>query len=130
MTHYHGGTDWQEGGGEGPDPRIFSEIDEEMNRADAKFGPQYELPWGTGGVIFPSYRNTARKQCQDAAESGTCSWQLILQEEVYEAFAETEPELLRAELLQVAAVAVRWIDAIDALSGESLTTRDEGRNTG
>ena len=20
MTHYHGGTDWQEGGGEGPEP--------------------------------------------------------------------------------------------------------------
>lgn len=22
MTHYHGGTDWQEGGGEGPEPHL------------------------------------------------------------------------------------------------------------
>jgi NTP pyrophosphatase (non-canonical NTP hydrolase) len=33
------------------------------------------------------------------------SWYTILMEEVYEAFAETEPEKQREEMIQVAAVA-------------------------
>ena len=33
--------------------------------------------------------------------------------ELSEALAETDPTRLRAELLQVAAVAVRWVTAID-----------------
>jgi hypothetical protein len=38
---------------------------------------------------------------------------LILREEVYEAFAEEDPAALRTELIQVAAVAATWVDAID-----------------
>ncbi|HYF53037.1 MAG TPA: hypothetical protein VEA41_02135 [Salinarimonas sp.] len=37
----------------------------------------------------------------------------ILAEEVAEALAESDPMLLRAELVQVAAVAVQWVEAID-----------------
>ena len=42
------------------------------------------------------------------------SWALVLLEEVLEAMHEDDVERLRAELVQVAAVAVRWIGAIDA----------------
>jgi hypothetical protein len=38
---------------------------------------------------------------------------LVLLEEVLEALEEDNEERLRAELVQVAAVAVRWIGAID-----------------
>lgn len=40
-------------------------------------------------------------------------WLHILREEVAEAFAETDPVALRGELVQVAAVAVAWAEAID-----------------
>jgi hypothetical protein len=41
------------------------------------------------------------------------TWRDILLEEVYEAFAETDSDRLREELIQVAAVALSWVDAID-----------------
>ncbi len=40
-------------------------------------------------------------------------WTGVLLEEVYEALAESDPAKLRTELVQVAAVAVAWIEAID-----------------
>lgn len=43
-------------------------------------------------------------------------WSLILLEEVYEALAESDPAKLRAELIQVAAVAASWIENIDRRS--------------
>jgi hypothetical protein len=45
----------------------------------------------------------------------------ILMEEVAEAFAEMDPIALRTELIQVAAVAVQWVEAIDrrAVLGET-----------
>ena len=41
------------------------------------------------------------------------NWRDILLEEVFEAFAETDPAELRDELIQVAAVAASWVEAID-----------------
>jgi len=42
------------------------------------------------------------------------TWEMILLEEVWEALAETDPVKLRAELIQVAAVAVAWVEDIDS----------------
>lgn len=44
---------------------------------------------------------------------GTVTWWHILREEVFEAAAEGDPAKLRAELVQVATVAVKMIDALD-----------------
>lgn len=41
------------------------------------------------------------------------AWDGVLLEEVYEALAEPDPERLRAELVQVAAVCAAWISDID-----------------
>jgi len=41
------------------------------------------------------------------------TWADVLLEEVYEALAEENPDKLRAELIQVAASAMKWIEAID-----------------
>ncbi|MEY9934267.1 hypothetical protein ABH926_008932 [Catenulispora sp. GP43] len=38
----------------------------------------------------------------------------MLLEEVYEALAEVDPAALRAELVQVAAVAAAWVEDIDS----------------
>ena len=50
---------------------------------------------------------------QNHADGATASGTASCWEEVFEAFAEDDPKLLRAELVQVAAVALQWADAID-----------------
>jgi hypothetical protein len=44
---------------------------------------------------------------------GTITWRDILHEEILEVFAEKDPAKIRAELVQVCAVAAQWISAID-----------------
>lgn len=46
-------------------------------------------------------------------KAGRGTWRDILAEEFNEALAESDPDRLRAELVQVAAVAVNWVEAID-----------------
>lgn len=92
--------------------QILAEIAAERERQDAKWGEQNH-PDGTGGTFAHDAVNYARRQCKEAAQSGTITWNLILQEEMWEAFAESDPIKLRAELVQCAAVAVAWIEAID-----------------
>ncbi|TIH26025.1 NUDIX hydrolase, partial [Subtercola vilae] len=46
-------------------------------------------------------------------------WQDILLEEVFEAFAESDTSKLRTELIQVAAVAQQWVEAIDRRTPEA-----------
>lgn len=45
--------------------------------------------------------------------SGTHNWRHILSEEVAEAMASSTKEHLEEELIQVAAVCMTWIDALD-----------------
>lgn len=93
---------------------ILDDLIAETVRADEKFGRQYDLPDGTGmGLADLTEANYRRRVTQMLANAGTVDWRAILHEEVAEAFAESEPDRLRAELLQVAAVALRWVDAID-----------------
>ncbi len=57
--------------------------------------------------------NGARAHAERAAKGGYLTWAHILTEEFYEAMAEEDQARLRAELIQVAAVAVAWIEQID-----------------
>lgn len=58
--------------------------------------------------------DAARMHCQDAFRRGTGSYAHVLIEEVAEAIEDAhDPVKLRAELVQVAAVAMKWIEAID-----------------
>lgn len=91
---------------------IAREIDEERARQDTKFGEQNH-PDGTGSLEQRKVADLARDWCNDAFGSGYGTWSDVLAEEVAEANAERDPVKLRAELLQVAAVAVAWIQAID-----------------
>ena len=90
---------------------ILHEIDRERERQDKKWGVQNH-PDGTSFVGYAYARNQFRALCDYAHERGKQTWLNILQEEVYEAFAEEDPEKLEEELIQVAAVAVSWIEAI------------------
>lgn len=99
---------------------VLDEVAAERARQDVKWGEQSH-PDGTG--VFPRAdrraADEARRECQMLAAGGFCTWRAILAEEVAEAFAETDPAKLRAELVQVAAVAVQWVQAIDRREAQS-----------
>jgi hypothetical protein len=100
-----------------PGVRAFAEeVDAERQRQLAKFGDQHH-PDGTGLPVYQHSANRYRDHADRAAASGVLAWRDVLQEEVYEALAESDPDRLRAELIQVAAVAVAWVEAIDRRSG-------------
>lgn len=94
---------------------ILDEISQERDRQLAKWGEQRH-PDDTGGATLEYGAHLARVTCQAAAKhvAGGPGWRLILSEEVAEAFAETDRMKLRDELIQVAAVAVAWIEDIQS----------------
>lgn len=92
--------------------QILNEVEQERLRQDAKWGEQNH-PDGTGAQGHKDYASAARYACEAAFRGKRGDWLHILNEEVAEAFAESDPAKLRAELIQVAAVAVAWIEAID-----------------
>lgn len=108
--------------------RIIVEIAGEVARSTAKHGDQNDVPLGTGrnvpALAFAGDDQTAENLAQQAKYwtgdhsksqgDGTVTWRDILTEEVFEAYAEDDPIAVRAELVQVAAVAVKMIAAIDA----------------
>ena len=95
---------------------VQREVMQERDRQDAKWGQQNH-PDGSGDEPGSRLRalqaDHAREVCQKHAAEGTVTWLDILREELAEAFAESDPAKLRAELIQVAAVAVAWVEAID-----------------
>lgn len=93
---------------------VLAEVAAERARQDAKWGEQNH-PDGTArnGRSDRELADVSRRLCQSAAAAGMVTWRDILDEEMREAFAEDDPAKLRAELVQVAAVAVAWIEAID-----------------
>lgn len=91
---------------------ILDEIKAERRRQDAKWGEQNH-PDGTGGLGRRQDAEKARAECQRQFAEKTGTWVDILDEEVAEAYAECDPVKLRAELVQVGAVVVAWIEAID-----------------
>lgn len=93
---------------------IQAEVLAEIQHAWTKFGNQFDVPNGTGYAWQKHEAELSRMACQSAFSTGDGTWHAILHEEVAEAFAESDPARLRAELIQVAAVALRWIDAIDS----------------
>lgn len=96
--------------------RVLAEVRDERERQHAKWGEQ-NPPDGTGPQrrqdIFALDPDLAKGRCAVAFQEGRGTWAHILAEEVAEALVESDPAKLRAELVQVAAVAVQWIEAID-----------------
>jgi hypothetical protein len=111
---------------------VIAHIADERMRQDEKWGEQNH-PDGTGpDVPMPStwlnmrqMAERAHEACQTKADRGDVSWRDILLEEVYEALAERNPASLRAELLQVAAVAANWAEAIDRRTAPAPAVDDD-----
>ncbi|GAB2922851.1 hypothetical protein ACFMQL_30180 [Nonomuraea fastidiosa] len=92
--------------------RVLAEVRDERVAQDERWGMQV-LPDGTGGHGTVAAADAARDETETAARAGGLTWRHILAEEVMEAFAEEDPQRLRRELIQVAAVAVKWVQALD-----------------
>lgn len=97
----------------GPDAPILAEVQNERLQQDAKWGEQNHVD-GTGVTDEQKLlADNAKAMCQQAFAEGRGDWAHILFEEVREVLAESDLASLRAELIQVAAVAVAWVGAID-----------------
>ena len=91
---------------------VLREVAAERIRQDTKWGEQNH-PNGTGSAEWILQAAAAKNETDRQAKAGSITYLHILSEEVAEAFAENNPERLRAELVQVAAVSVAWIECID-----------------
>ena len=92
--------------------RVLQEVLAERIRQDERWGVQSH-PDGTGMNYQRHLAEEERAACEAAFRSGRGTWRHVMAEEIAEANAEKDPAKLRAELLQVAAVAVAWVEAID-----------------
>jgi hypothetical protein len=91
---------------------VIADVLQERARQDTQWGEQNH-PDGTGHEADQANADQFRRVTELAVAEGRLTWRHVLREEVYEAFAETHPARLRTELVQVAAVAQAWIEAID-----------------
>jgi hypothetical protein len=91
---------------------VLDEVFSERERQDVRF-PDQHLPNGTSAHLFKDEENLARLVTDQAHEQGDLTWRHVLTEEFYEVCAEEDPVKLRVELIQVAAVATRWVEDLD-----------------
>lgn len=104
--------------------RVLDEVSDERREQDEKWGEQNHPIHSTGSFAmrpehFHDEADLWKRENDFRVKEGVVAWDGILLEEVYEALAETDPELQRAELLQVAAVAVAMIERIDRKQAEA-----------
>jgi hypothetical protein len=104
---------------------VIGEVVAERERQNAKWGEQNH-PDGTGPHLLLLHGTEVNLDLRSGEElarifKAKCggnapnedNWRDILLEEVFEALAELDPARLRGELIQVAAVAAAWVEAID-----------------
>jgi len=110
---------------------VLDDVRAERARQFAQYGTNDDLEDGTGGSwLVPFTREGAAgiekslRRGYEAYETnhGTITWMHLVREEVAEAFAEQDPETLRAEVLQIAALCVSWVEKLDARP-EANTTK-------
>lgn len=107
---------------------VLAEVAAERKRQDAKWGEQNHplidpVLWGRWPTrVAEEYEiptaSRAQFLCEEAARKGEVTWAHILVEEVAE-FVGGSPQSMRAELIQVAAVAVAAVEAIDRRAAKS-----------
>ncbi|RKS74247.1 putative house-cleaning noncanonical NTP pyrophosphatase (MazG superfamily) [Actinomadura pelletieri DSM 43383] len=105
--------------------RVLADVAAERQAQDRMWGLQ-DFPDGSGPE-FTERAEGAKRECAAAATRGELTWRHVLTEEFYEALAESDPEALRTELVQTAAVAVKWIQSLDLRHG--TTTRQSKGGT-
>lgn len=100
--------------------RVLNDVEDERARQDAKWGPVQDHPDIHPGWTNFNYRipraDQAKRDTDSRAQLGHVTYTDILIEEVCEAIEEAakgDAVALREELIQVAAVAVKWVELLD-----------------
>mgnify|MGYP001614295790 CR=1 FL=1 len=114
-----------------PTEAVLGEVHAERVRQDAKWDEQnHPNGTGEGRLSDLTYRNTtahaAKGLVDGMAKSGRLTYAAILYEEFAEAMEEVDPTRLRAELVQVAAVAVAWVEKIDRETAREKAEQTSG----
>ncbi len=93
---------------------ILLEVHDERRRQDARFGEQNHRD-GLGHPMAFDYPTEwrAKESYEHAKRTNDLTWCHVLGEEFCEALHAGNVDRLREELIQVAAVAVAWIECID-----------------
>lgn len=103
---------------------VLADVRMERERQHRKWGEQNH-PDGTGDGFADAWANDcglnsisfaaseAKRECEAAFRAGAGTYTHILMEEMFEALAESDKAKLRAELVQIAAVAVAWVEKLD-----------------
>lgn len=92
---------------------VTDEILAETHRQDVKWGEGRQMPNGTGNAEYgPDLAEYFKEETDAAFREGRGTWRHILEEEIYEAFAENNSRRLKTELVQAAAVIVQWLVAL------------------
>lgn len=96
--------------------KVIDNVIAERSAQDSKWGVQNHVDYDPYYAVPISTADDARLICEKAFYINAGSWSHILVEEVAEAVSSAidgNTTDLREELVQVAAVAVAWIEAID-----------------
>lgn len=99
----------------------FCDVLNEMRRAEKIYGNEKELGTITGAIkkMLPEVQAMATQ----ADALGMQTWIGTLAEEFLEAVVERDPDKRRQELIQVAAVALRWAEKIEETSENARKSR-------
>lgn len=94
---------------------VLAAISAEVDRAIALHGRAMPGGWGPSGrAVERDAMLEAKRRCGEAQARGDVTFRDVLEEERAEVLAEIGgSQLQRAELIQEAAVCVRWIEVID-----------------
>ena len=92
--------------------QVILDLLAERRAQDEKWGQQNHRD-GTGRPEDVGMAGVIRTRTQRRFDAGMGTWRDILDEEVAEAYAEKDPDRLRQELIQVGAVVIAWIEAIE-----------------
>lgn len=90
---------------------VLDDVFEERLRQHLKWGEQNH-PDGIGGAGRETYEAIAKQSCERAARDGRVTYAHIFEEEAAEVLAARNPQDLRTELIQVAAVCCAWVEKL------------------
>lgn len=121
--------------------QVLADVRAERARQFAQYGTNEDLELGMGPTVrwLAPYtphdalhvERTLRQDYEDKERfHGKPTWMSLIREEVAEAFSEGDPAKLRAELLQVAALAVSAVEKMDARAAEAARQAEEDRLAG
>ena len=102
---------------------VLDDIRAERARQFAQYGTNEDLQDGTGEPWLAPLSMEDAAHIEQALRfdyevyektRGKITWMHLVREEVTEAFAEMDPERLREEVIQLAALCVSWVEKMDA----------------